>query len=98
VPNTVVTYHVPWEGTPVEATYRVKGELRPAGARPIVFDRIVRFSHSAIHQYRRLTGRRAQEGSSTPIWFIVVLALAFVLAVTFGVAYARARSQLRNRS
>ena len=31
VPKTAIAYHIPWEGTPVQGTYRVKGELHPTG-------------------------------------------------------------------
>ncbi|HWG09190.1 MAG TPA: hypothetical protein VN672_09305 [Solirubrobacteraceae bacterium] len=97
VPKTAITYHVPWVGTPVEGNYRVKGVLRPAGARPIVFDRTVRFGGGAIRKYRQQTGRQAEESSGTPIVLLVVLGLALALAVTFGFAYIRARRQLRDR-
>jgi hypothetical protein len=98
VPDTAITYHVPWDGTPVEGTYRVRGILRPAGARSVAFDRTVTFGGKAIRQYRRQTGRQAKTSSGIPVVVIVVLALAVVLAVIFGVAYTRARRQLRDRS
>lgn len=97
VPNTSITYHVPWEGTPVQGTYRVTGELRPAGAPLIAFDRTVTFGRSAIHQYRRQTGRAAKESSGTPIVLIIALAVAVAVAATFAIAYARATRRLRHR-
>jgi len=98
VPNTAITYHVPWQGTPVQGTYRVRGDLHPVGAPAIVFDRTVTFGRAAIRQFRNQTGKPAKESSGTPVILIAALALALAAAVTFGVAYGRARQQIRRRS
>jgi hypothetical protein len=95
VPKTAIAYHLPWEGTPVEGTYRVKGELRPAGAPPIRFDRKVTFGSSAIRQFRQETGRAAKEGSRAPVVLIVALVVALLAVITLSVGYGRARRQLR---
>jgi hypothetical protein len=97
-PRTSITYHVPWEGTPVEGTYRVQGTLRPQGAPVVSFDRTVTFGSKAISQYRRQTGRQAKSSGGVPFVVVVALALAVVLAVAFGIAYTRARRALRNRA
>lgn len=97
VPKTTITYNVPWEGMPVEGSYRVTGELRPAGAPPITFDRIVRFDRSAIRQFRQQTGRPAHETPGTPVVLIVVLLMSLVAAAVFAAAYARARRQLHHQ-
>lgn len=94
VPKTAISLHVPWEGQPVEGTYRVTGTLRPQGARAVSFDRTVSFGGDAIKQFRRLTGRPAQAGSSTPLVLIVLLAVAFSAALIFGVAYWRVRRRV----
>jgi hypothetical protein len=96
VPQTAITYHVPWEGTPAEGTYRVKGEIVPSGARPIAFDRTVVFGRSAVRQYRRQTGRPATESAGTSVVVIVLLVLAVAAAVAFAIAYARASRDLRD--
>ncbi|HEY2260683.1 MAG TPA: hypothetical protein VGH45_13265 [Solirubrobacteraceae bacterium] len=95
VPRTAISYHVPWEGTPVQGTYRVTGELRPVGAPAIEFARTVTFGSSAIRQFRAQTGRSARQTSSIPIVLIVALALALAAAVALGVAYTTARRQIR---
>jgi hypothetical protein len=97
VPRTAITYHVPWEGTPVEGTYRVRGTLRPAGARAVHFDRTVTFGAKAIGKYRRQTGRPAKGSTGVSAVVIIALALAVALANAFAVAYARVRRQLRER-
>jgi len=97
VPKSAITYHVPWEGVPVEGSYRVRGELRPVGAEVIRFDRMVRFGRRAIDKYRRQTGRPAKTSSSFPVVLAAALALALALAVAFAVAYVQARKQLRER-
>lgn len=97
VPRTAITYPVSWEGTPVEGTYRVKGELHPAGAPVIVFDRTVRFGRSAIRRFRAQTGRPAKESSGPPVTLIVALVLALVAVLALSVAYGRARQQIKRR-
>lgn len=98
VPKTTITYHVPWEGTPVEGTYRVTGKLQPAGAPLITFDRTVTFARNAIHQYRQQTGRAAKESPGPPVVLVLALAAAVAVAATFAIAYARTRKLLRDRS
>lgn len=96
VPDTRISYRVPWEGRPVEGTYRVKGELQPAGAAAIAFDQTVTFSGNAISTFRRETGRAATASSGTPGLLIGALVLAVVAAAGFGVAYARMRRRLKS--
>ena len=97
VPGTAISYHVPWEGTPVQGTYLVRGVLRPAGAPVVRFERTVTFGRAAIHRFRKQTGRAARESSSTPLALVVGLAVALVAAALLGVAFLRTRSQLRER-
>jgi hypothetical protein len=97
VPKTSITYHAPWEGIPVEGSYRVRGELRPAGAATVRFDRTVSFGHNAISKFRRQTGRPAVSHSSLPVTVIVVLVVALAAALGFAVAYARLRRRLSER-
>lgn len=93
VPKTSIVYHVPWKGTPVEGTYRVKGQLRPRGAPVIAFDRMVTFGGAAIQRFRSDTGKAATANAGTPVALIVALAIAVAVALGFGVAYARPRRQ-----
>ncbi|MHB8659889.1 MAG: hypothetical protein ACYC91_18490 [Solirubrobacteraceae bacterium] len=95
VPNTSITYHVPWKGTPVEGTYRVKGEIRPLGGPVVVFDRTVTFGHNAIRRFRSQTGKPATESSGTPILLIIALVLALTATLGLGVAYVRSRREIR---
>lgn len=98
VPRTQITLHVPWEGVPVEGSYGVKGVLRPQGGPPIAFQRTVTFGAAAIHQYRQQTGRPAKSAAGTPVVLILALVLASVVAILFGVAYARMRRRLREQA
>jgi hypothetical protein len=93
-PNTAIRYESPWEGTPVQGTYRVTGEVRPAGAPTIVINRTVTFGRSAIRRYQAETVRQAKEGSGTPVGLIIALAMALIAAAGFGVAYTLARRQI----
>jgi hypothetical protein len=93
-PNTAITYKSPWDGTPVQGTYRVTGEVRPAGAPTIVINRTVTFGRSAIQRYRADTARPAKEDSGTPVELMIALAAALIAAVGFGVAYTIARQQI----
>jgi hypothetical protein len=93
-PNTAITYESPWDGTPVQGTYRVTGEVRPAGAPTIVINRTVTFGRSAIRRYRADTARQAKEASGTSVGLIIALAAAVIAAVGFGVAYTLARQQI----
>jgi hypothetical protein len=78
----------------VQGTYRVTGEVRPAGAPRIAIDRTVTFGRGAIRQYRADTGGQAKESSGTSPVLIIALALALIAAVAFGVAYTLARHQI----
>ncbi len=98
VPKTAIVYQVPWQGTPVQGTYRVQSDVRPTGGRPIAFAQTVTFGASAIRQFRRQTGRQAKESAGTPLAMIVLLALALAAAAVFAVAYSRARRQLHGRA
>ncbi len=97
VPRTAIAYHVPWNGTPAEGTYQVKGDLHPAGARSIVFDRTVTFGHRAIEQFQRQTGRPAHPSSGIPVTLIVALVVALAVALAFAAAYANLRRQTTPR-
>ena len=96
VPRTAVAYHIPWEGTPAQGTYRVKGEIIPSHARPVAIDRTVTFGTSAIRQFRQQTGRPATEAPSAPLALEILLGLAIAAAAGFGFAYARVRNQASN--
>jgi hypothetical protein len=97
VPRTAITYHVPWVGKPVQGTYRVTGELFPAGAVPIMFDQTVTFGGAAIRQFRQQTGRSAQ-AVGTPVALIVGLVGALAAALAFAAAYARLRARVAGQS
>jgi hypothetical protein len=94
VPGTTIAYHVPWQGTPVEGTYRLTGELRPTGAPAIAIDRTVTFGRIAIRQFRHQTGRPAKENAGAPVVLIVALAFASMAVIVLGVGYGRARREL----
>lgn len=96
VPRTSITYHVPWEGTPVEGTYTVRGELHPVGAPASTFERVVTFGAGAIRKYRSQTGRAAKESTRTPLELIVLVVVALIAAALSGTAYLRARIRLRD--
>ncbi len=98
VPRTAISFHVPWEGTPVEGSYRVKGVLQPAGAQPIPFDRVIEFGSGAIHRYRRLTGHRAQSSSSDSLVLIALLAVVVAVAAILALAYLRLRKQVHPKA
>lgn len=94
VPRTAIAYEVPWQGRPVQGTYRVSGELTPAGGRTVTFTRTVTFGAPAIRRFRRETGRSATLAGGISIVMIVLLSLATLAAAVFAGAYFRARSQL----
>jgi hypothetical protein len=94
VPGTAITYRVPWQGTPVEGTYRVSGEIRPTGKAPIRFERTVTFGGGAIQKFRQQTGRPAKSSSGAPVLLIAALAAVSAIAVAFGVAYGQARRKI----
>jgi hypothetical protein len=98
VPGTSIGYRVPWEGMPVEGTYDVSGDLRPAGGQPIHFNRTVTFARHAIQQYRQDTGRSARVSSGTSGLLFVALGFAVAVAVVFAVAYMRAKRAIARGS
>jgi hypothetical protein len=93
VPGTEIGFPVPWLGRPARGTYRVHGVIRPRGAPAVRIDTNVEFGAKQARQYKRQTGKEAKAGG-TPMLMWVVLCFAGLLAVGFGLAYARARQEL----
>ena len=91
VPGTEIAYLVRFPGRPARDTYDVRGSLRPERAPPVSLNGQVTFGEGNARQFKRQTGREARGGDGTPTWAIAALIFAIAMAVTFAVAYLRAR-------
>jgi hypothetical protein len=91
VPGTEIAYLVRFPGRPARDTYDVSGSLRPERAPPVGLDGQVTFGDGNARQFKRQTGREARGGEGMPLWAIAALVFAIAMAVTFAVAYLRAR-------
>ena len=94
VPDTGVTYTVPWKGVPVEGEYEVEGFLEPEGAAPLSLNGTVKFGRERIREFEQETGRPAIEGGGPPIALIAGLAAAVVALALLAIAYVRLRRRL----
>lgn len=98
VPGTAITYHVPWRGTPVQGTYQVTGRLTPSRGPAVSFRRTVTFGGEAIEQFRRETGRAAEQSGGPPVLLVGLLAIATLAALGLGIGYLRMRRQVTTSS
>lgn len=87
VPGSAIRFPIRWTAGAVRGSYRVRGLLRPQGARPVRIDTEVNFGRRQAGEYRKATGRKAQGG--TPLWIYAALVLALGGATAFAIAYAR---------
>jgi hypothetical protein len=89
-----ITYHVPWQGTPVQGTYQVTGRLTPSRGPAVSFQRTVTFGGEAIEQFRRETGPPAKQSGGAPVLLVGLLAIATLAALALGIANLRVRRQV----
>jgi Bacterial protein of unknown function (DUF916) len=93
VPRTEIRLRVPFEGTPAEGMYRLRGTLRPEGAEPIQVDEEVEFGAEAATQFRRETGREAQASGISPL-IVAIGGAAAMLAILALAARVRSLSRM----
>lgn len=91
VPGTDINFTVPWVGRPARDTYGVSGSMRPEGAPLVKLDGEVTFGDTKAKQFKKETGKEAKPGGGTSWLLIVLLILLLAVAVTFAVAYRRAK-------
>jgi hypothetical protein len=94
-PDSQIHFPIPLPGTPTQGTYHLTGTLRPNGASPVKIDTDVEFTNRQAQRFTQASGKkvRRHSGGGAPL-LIVALSLALLAAVGFGIAYARARSQI----
>lgn len=94
VPETEIGYPVPWEGRPVEGTYRVRGVLDPEGAERLVIDETVEFARGETEELERETGQQAIESGGVPLWLILLLLVALIALAALATVHFRMRRRL----
>jgi hypothetical protein len=94
-PDSQIRFAIPLPGTPTQGTYHLSGTLRPNRAPPVKIETDVEFTNREAQRFTRASGKKVRRdgGGGSPL-LIVALGLALLAAVGFGIAYARARSQI----
>jgi hypothetical protein len=97
VPDSVAQYPIPWTGAPKEGTYRLVGQIRPAGTPVIKIDARLKVNGRTVASARRSTaGRTSPPAANSGISLVVWLAMGAVttVAVMFAFAFVRMRRRL----
>lgn len=89
-PRSGLDFRIPWMGRPSEGSYRVRGVIRPEGAAPLYFDRMVRFTAAKVTELKRATPPVAQTAApGLPLWVWLALTAAAALLVALSLAFWR---------
>lgn len=76
-PGSTISVSVPFQGAPVEATYRAKGFLEPMFAPVVNFNKTVTFGGDQSDELERETGVTAigSEDEGIPVWLLLLLGI-----------------------
>jgi hypothetical protein len=96
VPNTQITVRVPFEGIPAHGTYRLRGTLRPTGAKPVHVDQEISFDGPAARELRRETGQEATSAGVPTLLAGVTGAALLLLTCTLAALLRRQRRLSHN--
>jgi hypothetical protein len=97
VPDSTAQYPMPWPGVPKEGTYRLIGEIRPAGAPVIKVDAGLKVDGENATSARRSIAGRTSQPEQAGIGLMVWLGLGAVTtaAGAFALAFVRTRRRLK---
>lgn len=89
-PGSGLDYRIAWKGQPTEGEYRVKGNIRPKGAAPVLIDETVTFTPAKVTELKRETPPLATATQSgLPMWVWLALGVAAAALIALSVAVVR---------
>jgi len=96
IPDSSIGYVIPWQGTPAEGTYRVRGFLHPENAPAIEIDEEVTFGRGDTQALAERSGQQAvRAGLPWWAWLAPVLLAAAGIALLVRVHRRRRRPVAR---
>jgi hypothetical protein len=92
-PDSKLDYRIAWNGLPTKGSYRVKGVIRPRGAKPIFIDRMINFTPATAKELKRVMPPAAAQpepaAPGLPMWVWLALTSAAVLLTVLAFAFWR---------
>jgi hypothetical protein len=96
VPDSTARYPITWPGVPTRGTYRLVGEIHPAGAPVVKVDAALKVDGKTVTSARRSVAGQISPPMNQGMNLIVWLSLggATAAAAAFGLAFVRMRRRL----